>query len=439
MDSASASEILGAAAKGADDGAAVVVDTFTFGYVRHEQSERAQAEAIARGDVVSQIGFGFGKVGARFGQAAVVTAAAPLLAGLLPEAVASSSLLCTATTTASAVSVPFLAGTSYYKAKESYYHIANGNYIEGIDVGGQSLMDGIFAVSSLKSALENAGGCFAAGTPLLTPGGSKLIEELRPGDLVLAAPDNDPERPPEPRVVEKTVQNYLPILNLRVNGQTIATTAQHAFWVRGRGWRDAHQLVEGDELRSDDGRWVRLESTTSGDPAPVFNVRIADYHTYFVGTPYWGFSVWAHNVDPCSKVESGGEAANTEGVRPYEVDTYGNLRSRSVPGDKLTLDHQPSNASNLPRAEAELGRPLTPAERIQIRDEGVAVAVPEELDRGFSPAFGGRNTPDQIAADAANPLAAASRDSQVMVNAASPANRAAAEAAAVTIRTRAGG
>ena len=111
-------------------------------------------------------------MGARFGQAAVVTAAAPLLAGLLPEAVASSSLLCTATTTASAVLVLFLAGTSYYKAKESYYHIANGNYIEGIDVGGQSLMDGIFAVSSLKSALENAGGCFAAGTPLLTPGGA---------------------------------------------------------------------------------------------------------------------------------------------------------------------------------------------------------------------------------------------------------------------------
>jgi hypothetical protein len=27
----------------------------------------------------------------------------------------------------------------------------------------------------------------------------------------------------------------------------------------------------------------------------VYNLRVADFHTYFVGKPEWGFSVWAHN------------------------------------------------------------------------------------------------------------------------------------------------
>jgi hypothetical protein len=28
----------------------------------------------------------------------------------------------------------------------------------------------------------------------------------------------------------------------------------------------------------------------------VYNLRVAEFHTYFVGTPNWGFSVWAHNA-----------------------------------------------------------------------------------------------------------------------------------------------
>src|SRR5262249_50675989 len=29
-----------------------------------------------------------------------------------------------------------------------------------------------------------------------------------------------------------------------------------------------------------------------------YNLQVEDYHTYFVGCPYWGFSVWAHNAGP---------------------------------------------------------------------------------------------------------------------------------------------
>jgi len=29
----------------------------------------------------------------------------------------------------------------------------------------------------------------------------------------------------------------------------------------------------------------------------VYNLRVAEHHTYFVGSEAWGFSVWAHNAD----------------------------------------------------------------------------------------------------------------------------------------------
>jgi hypothetical protein len=172
---------------------------------------------------------------------------------------------------------------------------------------------------------------------------------------------------------------------------------------------------------------------------------VAGYHTYFIGHAVWGFAIWSHNANICGPAagevgEGAAEAAqNSAGVRPYEADTYGNLRSRSLKGDGLSLDHQPSNASNLARAEAELGRPLTSAERIQIRDQGAAVAVPEELHASASLTYKGRSTPAMIEADAANPLAAATRDSQAMIDAASAEFREAAEAAAAFIRRLAGG
>ena len=155
------------------------------------------------------------------------------------------------------------------------------------------------------------GACFAAGTPLLTPDGSRPIEQFRPGDWVLSCPEDDPEAVPVPRLVEAVFANYTPLLDLHVGGRTIRTTAEHPFWVRGRGWTDAQQLVAGDHLRGHDGRWVAVEAVAgSQEAAPVYNLRIAEDHTYFVGEPTWGFSVWAHNNNQLCAF------GNTQGPRP---------------------------------------------------------------------------------------------------------------------------
>ena len=48
------------------------------------------------------------------------------------------------------------------------------------------------------------------------------------------------------RRVVNLFQNYSPLLNLRVAGRVIRTTAEHPFWVVGRGWVAAHQIEFGD-------------------------------------------------------------------------------------------------------------------------------------------------------------------------------------------------
>jgi hypothetical protein len=121
--------------------------------------------------------------------------------------------------------------------------------------------------------------------------------QFKPGDWVLSAPECDPEAPPEPRQVEEVFTNFLPLLHVQVGGKTIRTTSEHPFYVRGKGWTAAKDLQAGDLLRSHDGQWVAVESVSEGEElAAVYNLRVAEHHTYFVGSRDWGFSVWAHNA-----------------------------------------------------------------------------------------------------------------------------------------------
>jgi RHS repeat-associated protein len=127
-----------------------------------------------------------------------------------------------------------------------------------------------------------------------------------------------------------------------------------------------------------------------------------------------------------------------EGVKPYETGTAGELRAKSKKGDKLDIDHQPSHASNVERFRQEKGRDPTPAEIREIDKNGFAVAVPVQKHRGDSPTYGGRNSEEQIAEDAADAAAAAKRDSEAMVRAAEEEHKEAAQAAAQQVQQAAG-
>ena len=138
--------------------------------------------------------------------------------------------------------------------------------------------------------------CFAAGTPVLTPAGSTPIEQLKAGDLVYARDENNPEGELQPKVVEKVHFNQAEILEVYVREQVIRTTAAHPFFVKGKGWTPAGELRSSDELATSFGDWVQvdgIERTSSSEA--VYNLRVADHHTYFIGSKEWEFAVWVHN------------------------------------------------------------------------------------------------------------------------------------------------
>jgi intein/homing endonuclease len=140
--------------------------------------------------------------------------------------------------------------------------------------------------------------CFAAGTPLRVPGGSRNIEEIRVGDMVLSRDEHNCEGPVEAKVVEELFVREGLLWYVEVNGRRIRTTHEHPFFVASKGWVPCNELKVGDRLLSESGAWVTVESVEdTGIWSTVYNLRVADYHTYFVGKDEWGFSVWAHNAD----------------------------------------------------------------------------------------------------------------------------------------------
>ena len=80
------------------------------------------------------------------------------------------------------------------------------------------------------------------------------------------------------------------ILELVAKSTVIATTPEHPFHPRDKGWTEASNLHYGDEIRTKDG-WVTIEEIRdTGLYETVYNVRVADFHTYFVGGE--GCAVW---------------------------------------------------------------------------------------------------------------------------------------------------
>ena len=169
--------------------------------------------------------------------------------------------------------------------------------------------------AAAETATENAtvqaakrGPCFAAGTPLRSPNGSKPIEAYQEGDWLLSRHEDDPEGPVIAKQVLKVIQSYSPLLHLHVGGRVIRTTAEHPFWVAARGWVAAQQIVPGDRLLGADGEQTAVTLVDGPKPSePVYNLAIEDYHTYLVGGWLWGFSVWAHN--DCA-MQVGGSGTN---------------------------------------------------------------------------------------------------------------------------------
>ena len=94
---------------------------------------------------------------------------------------------------------------------------------------------------------------------------------------------------------------------MHIGEGVIRTTFNHPWYVLRKGWVPAGKIEIGDELRCENGQFVVVTDLfANGDVEPVFNLRVADNHTYFVASE-GGPSVLVHNQSPGTPVydESG--------------------------------------------------------------------------------------------------------------------------------------
>jgi hypothetical protein len=163
---------------------------------------------------------------------------------------------------------------------------------------------------------RNGQSCFAAGTPLLTPEGSKPIERFRAGDWILSSPEDDPQAPPVARRVKEVIRSRGQLVDVAVSGQVVHASREHPFYVKGKGWTPAASLAVGDLLRSHDGRWLPVESIVDAGKSPVYNVRVEEHATFFVGGRDWGFSLWVYGA--CNRPNTTREQlAQSKSVRSH--------------------------------------------------------------------------------------------------------------------------
>ena len=127
--------------------------------------------------------------------------------------------------------------------------------------------------------------CFVAGTLILTAEGLKRIEEIKTGDRVLSA-DTETMTSEYKTVLETFVRRTNEIIHIFIENEEITTTVDHPFWVNGKGFVLAMNLVIGSELINDKGDIVCVENIrreTNRDGVEVFNFKVEDFHTYYVG------------------------------------------------------------------------------------------------------------------------------------------------------------
>ncbi len=134
---------------------------------------------------------------------------------------------------------------------------------------------------------------------------TRNIEDLKPGDLVLAREEhgNSIEYKPIKKVFRRTSYHLRHLTFETKDGsqQKLETTDEHPFWsVTDRAWVDAGDLKPGSKVTSPDGNVQTLATTfrtEQPEGVPVFNFQVKDFHTYFVALESDNLPLLVHNAD----------------------------------------------------------------------------------------------------------------------------------------------
>jgi RHS repeat-associated protein len=126
------------------------------------------------------------------------------------------------------------------------------------------------------------GVCFRAGTFVCSTNGFVPIEKIKVGDTVLSY--NLAKSMIEPNKVEKVFKRKAQeIFELITSNQKLFVTAQHPFYVVGKGWIEVKDLQQGDMLKTkNDVNEQLLNIVVLKHVEIVYNIEVEGNHNYFI-------------------------------------------------------------------------------------------------------------------------------------------------------------
>jgi hypothetical protein len=132
--------------------------------------------------------------------------------------------------------------------------------------------------------------CLAAGTPIWTDAGPVAVEKIKVGDRVLAQDSATGELAYKP-VMHTTVRFKADLVNLDLRGEMITCSVGHRFWISGKGWTKARNIEPGMNFHGAEGT-TPLQHTETAGVGAVYNLIVADFHSYFVGKSM----IYSHDI-----------------------------------------------------------------------------------------------------------------------------------------------
>jgi hypothetical protein len=154
-------------------------------------------------------------------------------------------------------------------------------------------------VGIIENAVRTCGaGSFTAGTSVLTDKGSRPIEDVKVGERVLSRDERTGVQ--DWHLVMATTVNKEAVYKLHLHGEKesdqqeeMGVSAEHPFWVKGKGWTAAEDLKSGSEVQDAHGEWLQVGSfEPQSDEQETYNLTVEGSHSFFVSDS----QVWVHNA-----------------------------------------------------------------------------------------------------------------------------------------------
>ncbi|QOR21511.1 hemagglutinin repeat-containing protein [Haemophilus parainfluenzae] len=201
--------------------------------------------------------------------------------------------------------------------------------------------------------------CFVAGTLIETVNGLKPIEEIQYGELIWSREEFGEKYAYKPVFANKVTLNQetfkVVVKNEDGKTESFVTTAEHPFFVEGKGWLKAI-LLEEDMVLLDRNGLPSLQVVSqqaTGKLETVYNIAVEEFSTYHVGE----FGVWVHNANCCdfvnvkygdieAKFKQGGWV-NPKNDRVMYIDPFDGKFKDFPDGARASVDHiLPQSAFN---------------------------------------------------------------------------------------------